>query len=115
MGLTRILTAADLEAETLAALRARAGSAIEALIEETAKARGYADATRLATYTNSVVPEWADEATQFLRWRDEVWVTAYSLLADAENGVFEPSLEAVMAALPVIVWEPPPGDEPEEL
>jgi hypothetical protein len=79
--------------------------AIEAHIEAVAKARGYADATRLASYVSSGVSQWASEALAFAGWRDEVWLHAYAELAKVQAGErAEPTIEAFIGELPAISW-----------
>ena len=76
-------------------------SAIQALIDATAKAKGYADGAALAGYSESTIPVWALEAKAFIAWRDQVWVHAYTELAKVQAGQREqPTIEAILAELP---------------
>ena len=76
-------------------------SAIQSLIDATAKAKGYADGAALAGYSESTIPAWALEAKAFIAWRDQVWVHAYTELAKVHAGQREqPTIEAILAELP---------------
>lgn len=79
--------------------------AIEAHADAVARSRQYRDADRLASYINSSNAAWAAEASAFVAWRDAVWTHAMTLLASAHGGqVPPPTIEAVVAGLPEIVW-----------
>lgn len=79
--------------------------AIDAHVEEAARAREYNDAAALAGYVNSTVPEWAGEAQAFVAWRDQVWLAAYGMLAEVEAGERSvPTASEIIGALPDIVW-----------
>ena len=76
-------------------------SAIQSLIDATAKAKGYADGSALAVYSESTIPAWALEAKTFIAWRDQVWVHAYTELAKVQAGQRDqPTIEAILAELP---------------
>ena len=79
--------------------------AIQAHIEETARSKGYGDATRLASFTVSTRPEWAAEAHAFVEWRDVVWLHAFAELDKVQAGDRpEPTIEEFIAELPTIEW-----------
>lgn len=59
-------------------------AAIQAHIEETARARGYRDAVTLASYVASTIASWAAEAQAFVAWRDAVWLYVYGELAKVQ-------------------------------
>lgn len=101
---TRTVTAESRAAAALASHKRRVTEAIDAHVEAVARARGYGSAAALASYALSTVPEWAAEASAFVRWRDSVWVAALALLAEAESGGPVPSAEEALAALPEIDW-----------
>ena len=80
-------------------------AAIQRHVDATAKARGYADGVGLAGYSTSTVPTWAAEAQTFIAWRDSVWIYAYTELAKVQGGQrTTPTVEALVAELPVVVW-----------
>ena len=95
-----IKTAADLEAEAQAALKAEITRAIDKHVEDRARALEYNGAAHLASYVSSAVPEWAAEAQAFVAWRDAVWTEALSLLAAHQHSGDLPSVAGVIAALP---------------
>lgn len=75
--------------------------AIQALIDTTAKSKGYASGIALAGYSTSTIPQWADEANAFIAWRDNVWVHAFTELAKVQEGEREqPSIREFIAELP---------------
>jgi hypothetical protein len=80
-------------------------AAIQAHIDATAKARGYADGVACASYVASTVPAWADEARLFIAWRDAVWVYAYQQLAAVQTGARPmPDVATIIGELPAIGW-----------
>lgn len=92
-------------AEQAAALLASSIAAIDAMVEDTAKARDYNSAAHLASYVSSTVPAWSSEAAAFVAWRDQVWQAAYALLAQVEAGEIAPPTPAgAVAEMPGIVW-----------
>lgn len=100
-----IKTAAEIAAEQSAAIRAACISAIDAHVEAIAQSRSYNSAAHLAGYATSTVPQWAAEAQAFVAWRDQVWQTAYAMLAEVEAGTIQaPTPAEAVAALPVIAW-----------
>lgn len=79
--------------------------AIDAHADAVARARGYRDGDRLASYVGSTNAAWSAEAHAFVAWRDGVWVHALTLMASVQGGqVPPPTVEAVIAGLPVIAW-----------
>jgi hypothetical protein len=79
--------------------------AVEAHVEATAAERGYSSGASCAGYLNSTIPAWAAEATAFISWRDSVWAHVFAQLALVESGQRpEPTVAALVAELPPIVW-----------
>lgn len=80
-------------------------AAIQAHVDDIAKARGYADGVALAGYSTSTIPTWAAEAEAFIQWRDTVWIYAYTELAKVQGGQRSvPTIDGLIAELPVIKW-----------
>lgn len=80
-------------------------AAIQAAIDETARAKQFRDGVTMASYAASTNPQWAAEAKAFIAWRDAVWAHAYAELAKVMAGAREkPSIEDLAAELPVISW-----------
>jgi hypothetical protein len=84
----------------------KAGSAmIMAHLEAVAKERQYQSALHCASYASSTNEQWQQEARAFIKWRDDVWMYAYSELALIQAGdVPVPSVESFMEGLPGISW-----------
>lgn len=100
-----IITAEMKAAEEQAALLAGFQAAIQALVDQTAASRSYADGNALAGYVASTVTAWAAEATAFVAWRDAVWTYAYTELDKVRAGEREaPTVEAFIEELPAIEW-----------
>ena len=80
-------------------------AAIDRRVEATARGRGYNGAAHLASYAASTVPAWAAEAAAFVAWRDAVWVWSLAEMSKVRAGeVAAPSIDDLVAALPVIQW-----------
>jgi hypothetical protein len=79
-------------------------AAVDAHVEQTARSRDYASAVSCASYVYSTVPAWAAEATAFVAWRDAVWGAAYAQLAAVQSGAPAPTVTALVAGLPAMVW-----------
>lgn len=80
-------------------------NAIQAHVDTTAKAKGYADGVALAGYSTSTIPAWSAEAQAFIAWRDAVWIYAYTELAKVQAGQREaPTIAGIIGELPSIVW-----------
>ena len=77
--------------------------AIDTHVETTARVAGYNSAAHLASYINSSVLLWADQANVFIAWRDEVWLNVYATMQMAQMTGEIPDLLTVMRQLPVIV------------
>jgi hypothetical protein len=83
-----------------------ATEAIQAMLDGAAKARNYESSISLASYVNSTNTEWAAEAQGFVAWRDAVWATAYTILADVAGGIrpMPGSIDELIAELPAQSW-----------
>lgn len=78
--------------------------AVEAHVEAVAAARGYSSAVSCASYVADPHPPWAAEAAAFVAWRSAVWVEVFDTLAAVQGGAPAPTIEALIAGLPVIGW-----------
>ena len=79
--------------------------AVQALVDETARAKQFNDGVTLASYWNSTDPEWAAQAQVFTAWRDGVWKYCNAELAKVMAGERQqPTVEAFLLELPAIVW-----------
>lgn len=80
-------------------------SAVQALIDATARQRNYDGGVSLAGYATSTTPQWAAEAAAFIAWRDAVWAYVYAqLVAIAAEQRERPRVDELVAELPAIAW-----------
>ena len=79
--------------------------AIQALVDETARARNYDSGLTCASYVGSTNPVWAAEATAFTAWRDAVWGYAFTELPKVQSGERpQPTVAAFLDELPAMIW-----------
>lgn len=80
-------------------------TAIQELVDETAREKQFRDGVTLASYTASTKPDWAAEAQAFVAWRDNVWFYAYGELAKVQSGQREqPTVEQFLGEIAPIAW-----------
>lgn len=80
-------------------------SAVQAYLDNGAKARKYDNILSLCTYATSSVPRFAAEGQAGVQWRDAVWEQCYALLEEYKAGnISKPTAQAVIATLPAINW-----------
>ncbi len=90
---TRLPTIADYE------------SAIQNLVDSTAREKQFRDGVTLASYIGSTIPKWAAEAMAFVAWRDNVWRYSYGELAKFQAGQRpQPTVEKFLDEIARIVW-----------
>ena len=88
-----------------ASIKSRLTSAIQSMLDETAKERGYDSILSLCTYAKSPTEKFAAEGQAGVSWRDEVWAKGYTILADVESGSRAiPTVDELLAELPSFVW-----------
>jgi len=105
MGQVNVKSAAVIQEEFLASTKSRLTSAIQSMLDETAKERGYDSILSLCTYATSTAAKFSDEGQAGVSWRDEVWAKGYSILADVESGARAIPTEAeLLSELPNFVW-----------
>ena len=79
--------------------------AVQELLDSVAHSRGYDNGFACASYYNSSVSTFRNEAHAYVEWRDKVWQTCYALLDSYLAGdIPRPTVEDVMSKLPVISW-----------
>ncbi|MCO6386251.1 hypothetical protein [Aliihoeflea sp. 40Bstr573] len=79
--------------------------AIQRHVDATAQSRSYDNGNSLASYKDSTIAQWSDEAVAFIAWRDQVWLYAYAELDKVMAGEREqPSVEDFVRELPAIGW-----------
>ena len=80
-------------------------AAVQSHLDEVARTRNYDGILSLCTYATSLNPKFAAEGQAGVEWRDAVWVKCYAVLAEVEAGLREqPTVEQLIAELPVFVW-----------
>lgn len=80
-------------------------AAVQQHLDVKARERNYDGILSLCTYATSPNPKFAAEGQAGVEWRDAVWVKCYEVLAEVEAGLREqPTVEQLIAELPVIVW-----------
>jgi hypothetical protein len=105
MGSINVKSAAVLQEEFLASTKSQLISAIQSMLDEKAKERGYDSILSLCTYATSPNKKFADEGQAGVSWRDEVWAKGFTILADVEGGERAiPTVDELLAELPAFVW-----------
>ena len=79
-------------------------AAIAEHVEGVARSRSYSSAASCAGYINSTVPAWAAEAAAFVVWRDAVYLAAFAIMAQVQQGAPAPRIRDLVAGLPVMEW-----------
>ena len=78
---------------------------VQAYMDTTAQTRGYDNIHTACSYVNSTDEVFKAEGTACLAWRDSVWRKCYTILNEVKTGKRAvPTLEEVIAELPVLVW-----------
>jgi hypothetical protein len=80
-------------------------AAIQAMLDTEARTHNYDSILSLASYVASTHPPFAAEGQAGLDWRDAVWGTSYSLMAQVHAGTLaQPTIAELLAMLPPMVW-----------
>jgi len=80
-------------------------AAIQAELDSTAKSKGYDSILSACTYATSKITKFKAEGQACVNYRDAVWNYSYQVLSDVEAGTRTmPTIEALIAELPAIVW-----------
>jgi hypothetical protein len=80
-------------------------NAVQAYMDTKAQERGYDNIHTACSYANSTDEVFKAEGTACLAWRDSVWRKCYNILDEVKTGKRAiPTLEEVIAELPVLVW-----------
>lgn len=78
-------------------------AAMEEHIRKTREERGYTT-REPSEYISSSVPRWAQDAADFVKFRDEVMVYGLAILNEWKATGIEPSYDKFVANLPKIKW-----------
>lgn len=79
-------------------------ASIQQRLDDFAKTRGYDGIMSACTYATSHVPKFQSEGQYCVQARDATWSMAYDMLEDVQSGADVPTMEEVMASLPVLAW-----------
>lgn len=78
---------------------------IQNLLDMLAREKNYDNSFVLASYAESTIPRFRNEALKFIEFRDQCWSICYNLLNKYTSGEIErPSLVEVLGSLPVFEW-----------
>jgi len=77
---------------------------VSALLDSTAKVKGYDNAYSLIGYVNSSNATWKAEADVFVNWRDSVWEAVFIEYSAIDSGGNIPDEDVFIASLPQIEW-----------
>ena len=69
-----------------------------------AQQRYYSTPESCVSYINSTVLQWKNEATAFSEWRDACWLIINPIIDGLQPSDPVPSVDEIVAQLPVIVW-----------
>lgn len=80
--------------------------AVQNLLDSKAQEKLYDDGFSLASYANSTVEKFRNEANAFIAWRDQCWSKCYEILGQYQSGeITRPDSTYVLERLPVLNWE----------
>ena len=90
---------------TIPELIAAIQDAVQNLLDSKAHELNYDNGFAIASYVNSTVPKFRDEARRFIAWRDSCWAKCYEFLGLFESGeIGRPTVEQVLQSLPTLDW-----------
>lgn len=79
---------------------------IQQLLDDTARQKNYDNGVSLASYANSTIDSFKQEALSFIEWRDTVWNTCYHYLDLYQKGEYEfTTVSDFLSLLPTFNWE----------
>lgn len=83
-------------------------NAVQEHLDKTAQSRDYDNTYTCLSYLNSTDEIWRRESNAFNAWRDQVWRKCHEILnAFMAGEIPQPSMEELIAQLPVIDWNDP--------
>lgn len=78
--------------------------AVRLFLDQKAQEKDYDSALSIASYSVSTNVQWKAESEAFVAWRDSVFESLLQTLADVQGGAQPPTIEALLAGLPALVW-----------
>lgn len=98
-------TAEQLATRKKEKLRVVMTAAIQKLLDDTARSRGYDHMLSLVSYSASANSTFAAEAAAGMAFRDACWAKGFEILAAVEGGTRPvPTVEQLLAEMPAIGW-----------
>lgn len=80
-------------------------NALQDTIDRKVQEKNYRDGYACASYKDSIVESWAQEATDFIAWRDACWQYAIDIQSQVEQGQIQPpSIEDFINNAPQLIW-----------
>lgn len=73
-------------------------------VESVASEKQYSSAVSCASYALSTNLTWKAEAEAFIAWRDSVYVYGMGIISSVQQGGAVPTMEEVIAGIPVMTW-----------
>ncbi|WP_145156179.1 hypothetical protein [Pseudomonas oryzihabitans] len=103
--LSQLVTAAAKAAAQLETLQATLTAAVQAYLDDQARARRYDGILSLCTYATSRVPKFATEGQAGVEFRDTCWSHCYEVLDDVKQGRRPvPTAADLLQELPTLDW-----------
>ncbi len=100
-----VLASADALFFQWSGLQAELTDAVQDYMDKTAKTRNYDNIFTACSYANSTDPKFKAEGEACVAWRDAVWNTCYSILAEVQAGQRHiPTVDELLAELPQLEW-----------
>lgn len=82
--------------------------AVQAHLDATAQSRDYDNTYTCLSYLSSTDDIWRRESHAFNTWRDQVWRKCHEILnAFMAGEIVQPTIDELIAQLPVIDWNDP--------
>ena len=95
-------TPTPLPTKTLEQIRTEYENAIQAHLDDTAKAKGYDDILSACSYASAPNP-FQDESVKIVGWRGSIWEYCYNELAKVDSGARSmPTIDAFIQELPAL-------------
>ena len=80
-------------------------AAVQAHLDATARTRNYDGILSLCSYAASTHPKFGPEGLAGVAWRDAVWASCYSIMADVQAGTRSvPTADELLTELPSMEW-----------
>lgn len=103
---TRQFTIKELRQPTKEEIIKEIKNRVQQLLDDTARQKNYDNGVSLASYANSTIDSFKQEALSFIKWRDTVWNTCYHYLDLYGKGEYEfTTVPDFLSLLPTFNWE----------